>query len=82
MAIPLFAYSDIDTVEIELMTSEIREKEYKQGDVIAKIGQSVVPAVYIIRSGAVVSKKKARSHVYMIQNTILTCHKTTDIVEW
>jgi len=55
MAIPLFAYSDIDSIETELMAAEIQEIEYKTGDIIAKIGQMVVPAVYIVRSGVVVS---------------------------
>lgn len=55
MAIPLFAYSDIDTIESELLAAEIQEVEYKKGDSIAKIGEMVVPAIYIVRSGAVVS---------------------------
>ena len=55
MAIPLFAYSDIDTIETELLAAEIQEVEYKKGDSIAKIGEMVVPAIYIIRSGEVVS---------------------------
>lgn len=54
-AIPLFAYSDVDKVEISLMAAKIQDVEYKKGDTIAKIGQTVTPAIYIIRFGAVVS---------------------------
>jgi CRP-like cAMP-binding protein len=60
MAIPLFAYSDIDTVEMELLADEIQEEEYQTGHVISKIGQFVVPAVYIVRSGKVVSQERLR----------------------
>ena len=63
MAIPLFAFSDIDTVEMELLAAEIQEEEYKTGDIIAKIGQSVVPAVYIVRSGKVVSQERMKFSV-------------------
>lgn len=53
MAIPLFAYSDIDSVEMELMASQIEDVERGKGTEIAKIGCSVVPALYIIRSGVI-----------------------------
>lgn len=55
MATPLFAYSDVDTIEIELMANELQEKEYKKGDFVAKMGRMVVPALYFVRSGAIVS---------------------------
>lgn len=54
-AVPLFAYSDIDKVEISLMAEKIQEVEYKKGYSIAKIGQTVTPAIYIVRSGKIVS---------------------------
>lgn len=37
------------------MAAKIQDVEYKKGDTIAKIGQTVTPAIYIIRFGAVVS---------------------------
>ena len=52
-AIPLIAYSDIDNIEIGLMSSKIQEAEYDKGTVIAKIGASVAPGLYVIRSGTV-----------------------------
>jgi hypothetical protein len=53
MIIPLFKYSDISPIEIDLMASKIEDFEYKKGSAIATIGESVGPAVYIIRSGTI-----------------------------
>lgn len=55
MAVPLFAYSDVDAVEFELLASKMEDVEYKKGDAVARKGDSVVPALYIVRSGEIVS---------------------------
>lgn len=54
MAIPMFKYSDISTIEIDLMASKIEGFEYKKGSAIARVGELVAPAVYIIRSGTII----------------------------
>ena len=64
MAIPLFAYSDVDTVEMQLMADEIKDMNYKKGDVIAKKGQMVTPALYILRTGSVVSNAACSSRFH------------------
>jgi hypothetical protein len=53
MTIPLFASSDIDSVEMEQMASQVEDAQYSKNSVIAKIGQLIVPALYFIRSGSV-----------------------------
>ena len=63
MASPLFAYSDIDSVEMELMASKIEDVEYSKGSVIATMGDPMAPALYIIRSGAVTLSDKENTQI-------------------
>jgi hypothetical protein len=61
MVIPMFRYSDISPIEIDLMASKIEDFEYKEGSAIARIGESVTPAVYIIRSGTIILSDGTKS---------------------
>jgi hypothetical protein len=54
MVIPMFKYSDISPIELDLMASKIEDFEYKKGSAIARMGECVDPAVYIIRSGTII----------------------------
>ena len=52
--IPLFAYSDIDSIETGQLADLIEDATYQTGHVFATKGAMVEPALYIIRSGSVV----------------------------
>lgn len=52
--IPLFAYSDIDSIETGQLADLIEDATYEPGHVFATKGAMVEPALYIIRTGSVV----------------------------
>ncbi|CAB9520491.1 MAP kinase-activated protein kinase 2 (Fragment) [Seminavis robusta] len=62
-ALPLFAYSDIDRVETELLAENIVDCQHAKGHVFANQGQKVDPALYIIRKGSVNMTKKSGENV-------------------
>jgi len=57
-AIHIFAHSDIDDIEKEQMVEKIHDADYSKGHVFGKKGDTVVPALYIIRAGSVVGTKR------------------------
>jgi len=57
--IPMFAYSDVDRIEIELMAQKFKNITIPKGSVIAKRGQSVTPQLYLIEQGSIQLKSKS-----------------------
>lgn len=60
----MFAYSDVDKIEISQLAHRLQEAKYKKGDVIVKAGETTVPRLCIIRDGSVeLSSKKGATKI-------------------
>ena len=59
------------------MAAEMKDVEYNKGETIAQKGQVVVPALYMVRSGKVVSTVASMKHfvfVLYIYSPSPSCH--------
>ncbi|KAL3934242.1 MAG: hypothetical protein SGARI_003476, partial [Bacillariaceae sp.] len=55
----MFAYSDVDKIEISQLAKRMTEEKVKAGTVLAKAGEPTKPRLYVIREGSIeLSNKK------------------------
>jgi hypothetical protein len=57
----MFAYSDVDRIEINQLASRLSASKYPKGTVIANAGQSIKPRLFVIREGSVELRNKTGS---------------------